>query len=96
MTTQTSTPAPAGKTGFQLPKWAGSFGFQIIAGEGAGPGVWMYHCHVQTHSDGGMVGLFLVRNADGGMPAGAQDAIDRFKMHGHPGHETNPDVHTHS
>ena len=31
MTTQTSTSAPAGKTGFQLPKWAGSFGFQIIA-----------------------------------------------------------------
>ena len=31
MTTQTSTPAPAGKTGFQLPTWAGSFGFQIIA-----------------------------------------------------------------
>jgi Na+/H+-dicarboxylate symporter len=31
VTTQTSTPAPAGKTGFQLPKWAGSFGFQIIA-----------------------------------------------------------------
>ncbi|GAB5076956.1 dicarboxylate/amino acid:cation symporter [Arthrobacter sp. AD-310] len=31
MTTQTSTPAPAGKPGFQLPKWAGSFGFQIIA-----------------------------------------------------------------
>ena len=31
MSTQTSTPSPAGKTGFQLPKWAGSFGFQIIA-----------------------------------------------------------------
>ena len=31
MSTQTSTPAPAGKTGFQLPRWAGSFGFQIIA-----------------------------------------------------------------
>jgi Na+/H+-dicarboxylate symporter len=31
VTTQTSTPAPAGKPGFQLPKWAGSFGFQIIA-----------------------------------------------------------------
>ena len=31
MSTQTSTPAPAGKSGFQLPKWAGSFGFQIIA-----------------------------------------------------------------
>ncbi|TQJ57813.1 Na+/H+-dicarboxylate symporter [Arthrobacter sp. SLBN-83] len=31
MSTQTSTPPSAGKTGFQLPKWAGSFGFQIIA-----------------------------------------------------------------
>lgn len=31
MSTQTSIPAPAGKSGFQLPKWAGSFGFQIIA-----------------------------------------------------------------
>ena len=31
MTTQTSTPAPAGKTRFQFPRWAGSFGFQIIA-----------------------------------------------------------------
>ena len=30
MTTQTST-SPAGKSGFQLPNWAGSFGFQIIA-----------------------------------------------------------------
>ena len=39
-----------------------SFGFQVIAGEGVGPGAWMYHCHVQFHSDGGMVGLFLVRN----------------------------------
>jgi len=31
VTTQTSTPSPAGNTGFRLPKWAGSFGFQIIA-----------------------------------------------------------------
>ncbi|WP_426939415.1 dicarboxylate/amino acid:cation symporter [Pseudarthrobacter sp. S3] len=31
MSTQTRTPESAGKTGFQLPKWAGSFGFQIIA-----------------------------------------------------------------
>ena len=31
MTTQTSTPSPAGNTGFRLPAWAGSFGFQIIA-----------------------------------------------------------------
>lgn len=58
-----------------------SFGFQVIAGEGVGAGAWMYHCHVQAHSDSGMSGLFLVRNPDGSMPAGAQDAIDRF--HGH-------------
>ncbi|MBE4717045.1 dicarboxylate/amino acid:cation symporter [Pseudarthrobacter sp. AB1] len=31
MSTQTRTPESAGTTGFQLPKWAGSFGFQIIA-----------------------------------------------------------------
>lgn len=73
-----------------------SFGFQVIAGEGVGPGAWMYHCHVQTHSDGGMVGLFLVRNADGSLPAGAQDAIDRFKQHDHTGHELNPDARTHA
>jgi FtsP/CotA-like multicopper oxidase with cupredoxin domain len=60
-----------------------SFGFQVIAGEGVGPGVWMYHCHVQFHADDGMVGLFLVRNADGSMPAGAQEAIDRFHNHQH-------------
>jgi FtsP/CotA-like multicopper oxidase with cupredoxin domain len=60
-----------------------SFGFQVIAGEGVGPGVWMYHCHVQYHSDGGMVGLFLVRNPDGSLPPGAQQAIDRFHGHTH-------------
>jgi FtsP/CotA-like multicopper oxidase with cupredoxin domain len=59
----------------------GSFGFQVLAGEGVGPGVWMYHCHVQNHSDGGMVGLFLVRNADGSMPPGAEEAIHRFHNH---------------
>ncbi|PRX46583.1 multicopper oxidase [Prauserella shujinwangii] len=58
-----------------------SFGFQVIAGEGVGPGAWMYHCHVQNHSDQGMAGIFLVRNADGSMPPGAQDAIDRFHNH---------------
>jgi Na+/H+-dicarboxylate symporter len=31
VSTQTRTPESSGKTGFQLPKWAGSFGFQIIA-----------------------------------------------------------------
>lgn len=44
---------------------AESFGFQVVAGEGVGPGAWMYHCHVQNHSDMGMTGLFLVRNSDG-------------------------------
>lgn len=38
-----------------------SFGFQVVAGEGVGPGEWMYHCHVQFHADGGMVGVFRVR-----------------------------------
>ncbi|MFJ2609036.1 multicopper oxidase domain-containing protein [Streptomyces sp. NPDC087425] len=47
---------------------ADSFGFQIIAGEGVGAGAWMYHCHVQSHSDMGMVGLFLVRKPDGTIP----------------------------
>ncbi|MBP2335509.1 FtsP/CotA-like multicopper oxidase with cupredoxin domain [Saccharothrix coeruleofusca] len=71
-----------------------SFGFQVIAGEGVGPGAWMYHCHVQTHSETGMSGIFLVRNADGTMPAGAQEAIDRFRGHPHgsadPGAATAP------
>ncbi|MEU3270343.1 multicopper oxidase domain-containing protein [Saccharomonospora sp. NPDC006951] len=63
-----------------------SFGFQVEAGHGVGPGVWMYHCHVQFHADGGMVGVFLVRNADGSMPEGAQEALDRYHDHGphHP------------
>jgi FtsP/CotA-like multicopper oxidase with cupredoxin domain len=64
-----------------------SFGFQVKAGQKVGAGAWMYHCHVQFHSDGGMAGVFLVRNADGSMPAGAQDAIDRFHEHG--GHLTS-------
>jgi FtsP/CotA-like multicopper oxidase with cupredoxin domain len=58
-----------------------SFGFQVLAGEGVGPGVWMYHCHVQQHSAAGMAGLFLVRNADGSMPPGAEEAIHRFMGH---------------
>lgn len=60
-----------------------SFGFQVLAGDGGGPGAWMYHCHVQGHSDTGMSGIFLVRNADGTMPPGAQEAIDRFLGHAH-------------
>jgi len=53
----------------------------VIAGEFVGPGAWMYHCHVQQHSDTGMAGIFLVRNADGSMPPAAQADIDRFRGH---------------
>ncbi|PSL47118.1 multicopper oxidase [Saccharothrix carnea] len=60
-----------------------SFGFQVLAGEGVGPGAWMYHCHVQSHSETGMSGIFLVRNGDGTMPPGAQEAVDRFHGHDH-------------
>ncbi|WP_024874457.1 multicopper oxidase domain-containing protein [Saccharomonospora piscinae] len=59
-----------------------AFGFQVLAGQGVGPGAWMYHCHVQFHSDDGMAGVFLVRNEDGSMPEGAQEAIDRYHGHG--------------
>lgn len=38
-----------------------STGFQVIAGEGVGPGEWMYHCHVHDHAEDGMMGFFVVR-----------------------------------
>jgi len=38
-----------------------STGFQVIAGEGVGPGPWMYHCHVHDHAEDGMFGFFVVR-----------------------------------
>jgi manganese oxidase len=63
-----------------------SLGFQVIAGDGVGPGAWMYHCHVQFHSDQGMAGIFLVRNEDGSVPAAARAAIDRFHAQEHQNH----------
>ena len=42
-----------------------TFGFQVIAGEEVGPGDWMLHCHVQAHSDMGMVTFFRVGPRDG-------------------------------
>ncbi|MEF3111681.1 multicopper oxidase domain-containing protein [Streptomyces chrestomyceticus] len=53
---------------------ADSFGFQFLAGEGVGAGAWMYHCHVQSHSDMGMAGLLLIAKPDGTIP-------------GHDGHD---------
>lgn len=38
-----------------------STGFHVIAGEGVGPGDWMYHCHVHDHLEDGMLGFFRVR-----------------------------------
>ena len=63
---------------------ADSFGFQIVAGQGgAGPGAWMYHCHVQGHSDAGMAGLFVVRTAGGERTEQTKRAIQRWKaQHG--------------
>ncbi|WP_052866594.1 multicopper oxidase domain-containing protein [Streptomyces niger] len=47
---------------------ADSFGFQFLAGEGVGAGAWMYHCHVQSHSDMGMAGMLLIAKPDGTVP----------------------------
>ena len=71
-----------------------TIGFQVIAGEHVGPGNWMYHCHVQFHSDAGMVGLFVVNNADGSPPPDSEELMERFQANlneaaaagGHPGH----------
>ncbi len=62
---------------------ADSFGFQVIAGEHVGPGAWMYHCHVQGHSDAGMSGIFLVRTPEGMVTSKARRDLRRWrKMHG--------------
>ena len=58
---------------------ADSFGFQVIAGEGVGEGAWMYHCHVQAHSDMGMSGLFVVGDANGDISPATEAAIARWK-----------------
>ena len=58
---------------------ADSFGFQVIAGEGVGEGAWMYHCHVQAHSDMGMSGLFVVADANGDISGATEQAIQRRK-----------------
>ena len=64
---------------------ADSFGFQVIAGEGVGPGAWMYHCHVQEHSDAGMSGLFVVRTPEGETTPQTKRAIRKWKNQ-HGGH----------
>jgi FtsP/CotA-like multicopper oxidase with cupredoxin domain len=46
-----------------------SFGFMVIAGEGVGPGMWMYHCHFQDHASA-MKGFFKV------LPAGGSTQVE--------------------
>lgn len=58
-----------------------SFGFQVIAGESVGPGDWMLHCHVQSHSDAGMTTDFHVAPR-GSAPVPA-DATDALPVHSH-------------
>lgn len=65
---------------------ADSFGFQVIAGEHVGPGAWMFHCHVQGHSDSGMSGILLVRTADGKVTKAGAAALKRWREQEGDGH----------
>ncbi|MGW1226809.1 multicopper oxidase domain-containing protein [Streptomyces sp. NPDC002530] len=60
-----------------------SFGFQVVAGARVGAGNWMYHCHVQSHADMGMVGMFRVTEADGTVPGGDGGMGDMAGMDHH-------------
>ena len=64
---------------------ADSFGFQVIAGEHVGPGAWMYHCHVQEHSDAGMSGVFVVRDESGQLTPGTREVL-RYMRRGQADH----------
>jgi FtsP/CotA-like multicopper oxidase with cupredoxin domain len=66
---------------------ADSFGFQVMAGEHVGPGAWMYHCHVQSHSDSGMAGIFMVRTPGGLTTDAARATMKEYRaMHGGHSH----------
>ena len=68
---------------------ADSFGFQVMAGEHVGPGAWMYHCHVQSHSDAGMAGIFMVRTPEGLVTEAARETMKAYRaMHGGHGHDS--------
>jgi FtsP/CotA-like multicopper oxidase with cupredoxin domain len=57
-----------------------SFGFQVAAGDDVGPGDWMLHCHIQEHSDRGMLTFFRV------LPG---DSVVVSPVHG-PAHPVHP------
>ncbi|MGH2748128.1 MAG: multicopper oxidase domain-containing protein [Actinomycetota bacterium] len=65
---------------------ADSFGFQVVAGEHVGPGAWMYHCHVQGHSDAGMAGIFVVRTAGGELTGQTRATIQQWGTEHGAGH----------
>ncbi len=65
---------------------ADSFGFQVIAGEGVGEGPWMYHCHVQGHSDAGMEGVFVVRTEGGQVTNETRELLRRWRRAHHGRH----------
>ena len=60
-----------------------TFGFQVIAGEDVGPGAWMLHCHVQLHSDFGMVTFFDVEPS--GLPIQQSSGLPSPAPHIHFG-----------
>ena len=64
---------------------ADSFGFQVVAGEHVGPGAWMYHCHMQGHSDAGMTGLMMVSDSAGATTPAGRKAL-RSWLHDHSSH----------
>lgn len=43
-----------------------SHSFTVKAGVGVGPGVWQYHCHLFSHMEAGMAGIFTVVAKDSG------------------------------
>jgi manganese oxidase len=66
---------------------AESFGFQVVAGEDVRAGAWMYHCHVQGHSDAGMTGIFLVASPEGRLTPTTRKAMRAYRgEHAHATH----------
>ncbi|WP_371503934.1 multicopper oxidase domain-containing protein [Nitrosopumilus adriaticus] len=59
----------------------------IEAGEGVGPGNWMYHCHVFTHMEAGMKGIFEVTTDGAPSEPGPSpfDGIISFEIVDEPG-----------
>jgi FtsP/CotA-like multicopper oxidase with cupredoxin domain len=57
-----------------------SFGFQVTAGDDVGAGDWMLHCHIQEHSDRGMLTFFRV----------LKPGLVAIPSTGHSSHQVHP------